>query len=286
MSLELPGPLVSTAWLAVHLGHPRLRVIDGSWYLPAANRDAKAEYLAGHLPGAVYWDLDEMSDQSTQLPHMLPSPADAARQISDLGISTADLVVVYDGSGNNLSAARVWWTLRVFGHAGVAVLDGGLAKWTAEGRPLESGAPPRTRGDFRAGWNPNLVRSFDQVRQSVGVEQVTLVDARAAGRFEGRDPEPRPGLHRGHIPGAKNLPYPLLARADGTLLPAEELRDRFRDAGVDLGLPVLLSCGSGVSACALALGLEVAGHRDHAVYDGSWAEWGGRDDTPIAIGPA
>ncbi|MFN0181843.1 MAG: 3-mercaptopyruvate sulfurtransferase [Gemmatimonadales bacterium] len=286
MSLALPGPLVSTEWLAGHLGDPRLKIVDGSSYLPTMARDARAEYRAGHLPGAVFWDLDLIADPDTALPHMLPRPEDAGRQIAALGISSDDLVVGYDGSGSNLSAPRIWWTLAVLGHPGAAVLDGGLVKWKAEGRALEAGDRTVAPGQFTARLRPNLVRNLEQVREAVGGDDVGLVDARATGRFEGRDPEPRPGLRSGHIPGAKSLPYGSLALADGTMLPAEEIRERFRSAGVDLAKPIVVSCGSGVSACALALGLEVAGHRDYAVYDGSWAEWGGRDDTPIATGPA
>jgi thiosulfate/3-mercaptopyruvate sulfurtransferase len=282
----LPGPIVSTDWLADRLGSPRLRVVDGSWYLPAMARDPRQEFRAGHIPGAVFYDLDALADQTSVLPHMLPDPELAARDIGRLGIGNDDVVIAYDGSGTNLSAPRIWWTLRVLGHDRVAVLDGGIGKWVREGKPVERGDPEPRPASFRPAFRSDLIRSLSQVEALVGTEEVTLLDARAAGRFEGREPEPRPGLRSGHIPGAKNLPYAALVAADGTLLEARELRERFRDAGVDLNKPVVTSCGSGVSACALALGLEVLGHRRYAVYDGSWTEWGGRADTPVETGPA
>lgn len=281
---RLPGPIVSTEWLAAAISRPDLVVVDASWYLPTMNRDPREEYRAGHLPGAVFWDLDRLSDQGTSLPHMLPAPETAAAQIGALGIGDDDLVVVYDGSGTNLSAPRVWWELQVFGHDAVAVLDGGALKWRAEGRPLETGWPTPTPRRFTPRYRPALVRSLDEVAALVGGDDVTLVDARAAGRFEGREPEPRAGLRSGHIPGARNVPYARMVAADGTLLPPAELAARFAEAGVDLGKPVVASCGSGVSACALALGLRVAGHTQVAIYDGSWTEWGGRADTPVQIG--
>jgi thiosulfate/3-mercaptopyruvate sulfurtransferase len=248
-------------------------------------RDPRQEFRTGHIPGAVFWDLDLLSDQRNPLPHMLPDPETLARQVGELGIGNEDTVVSYDGSGTNLSAARVWWMLRVLGHDRVAVLDGGFGKWVREGRPTESGEPQPNPASFRPAPRPELVRNLEEVRALLGSSTVTLLDARSAGRFEGGEPEPRAGLRSGHIPGAKNLPYTSLVAADGTVLPAAELRDRFRSAGVDLDHPVVVSCGSGVSACALALALELAGHRQHAVYDGSWTEWGGRTSTPVSNGP-
>jgi thiosulfate/3-mercaptopyruvate sulfurtransferase len=285
VTIPLPVPLVSTDWLATHLGQGGLVVLDGSWYLATMGRDPRAEYLAAHIPGAVFFDLEAHSEQGSSLPHMLPDPAEAARRLGELGISNSDAVVAYDGSGNNLSAARVWWHLKVLGHDRVAVLDGGFQRWRAEGRPVESGEVSRARTTFTSRFRPELVRSFDQVRAAVGTASIALLDARAAGRFEGRDPEPRPGIRGGHVPGAKNLPYGQVVAGDGTVLPLAELAERFRSAGVDLDKPVILSCGSGVSAAALALALDLLGHRRYAIYDGSWTEWGGRDDAPIETGP-
>lgn len=281
MSPTLPGPLVSTEWLAAHLGKPGLVVVDGSWYLPAMARDPRAEYLAHHIPGAVFWELDQLADRDNPLPHMLPDPAVAGAQVGGLGIGDHDTVVVYDGSGIQMTAPRVWWHLRVLGHDSVAVLDGGLGKWRAESRPTESGPVVPVPVPHAVSWRGALVKDRAAVQALVGGDEVTLVDARAAGRFEGRDPEPRAGLRLGHIPGARNLPFTGLVRPDGTLMAKSELEQRFRAAGVDLDRPVVMSCGSGATACVVALALEVVGHRDHAVYDGSWAEWGARDDTPI-----
>jgi len=284
VSVVLPIPLVSTSWLDDHLGDDELVVIDGSWYLAAMGRDPKAEFPAGHIPGAVFWDLDALSDQQSTLPHMLPDAGTFERQVRALGIGSHHAIVAYDGSGTNLSAARVWWMFRVFGHERIAVLDGGFQKWRAEGRRVERTVENRQLGVFNASWRPDLVRSLQDVARLIGSAEAQLLDARSVGRFEGREPEPRPGVRSGHIPGAKNLPFTELSAADGTLLPPDQLERRFRDAGIDLARPVVLSCGSGVSACALALGLAVLGHRNYAVYDGSWTEWGGSRDTPVETG--
>jgi thiosulfate/3-mercaptopyruvate sulfurtransferase len=279
--------LVTTDWLAGRLGHPRLRVVDGSMYLPTSGRDAAAEYAAAHLPGAVFFDLDASSDRRSSLPHMLPSAADFAERMSALGLDDADDVVVYDGSGANLSAARVWWMFRVFGHDRVAVLDGGIGKWRREGRPVESGAPTRPRGSFTARRRPgDAVRDLDQVRQAAGAGRAQIVDMRSAGRFAATEPEPRPGLRGGHIPGSRNLPYDELVGEDGALLPAESLRRRIAAAGIDPTRPIIATCGSGVSACALIHALHLLGHEQVALYDGAWTEWGGRTDTPIESGKA
>jgi thiosulfate/3-mercaptopyruvate sulfurtransferase len=277
--------LVTTGWLAERLGHPRLRVVDGSMYLQASGRDAAAEYAAEHLPGAVFFDLEASSDRRSSLPHMLPSAADFAERMSALGLDDADDIVVYDGSGANLSAARVWWMFRVFGHQRVAVLDGGIGKWRREGRPVESGTHTRPRGNFTARRQPgDAVRDLDQVRQAAGAGRAQIVDMRSAGRFAAREPEPRPGLRGGHIPGSLNLPYDELVREDGTVLPAESLRRRIAAAGIDPSRLIIATCGSGVSACALIHALHLLGHDQVALYDGAWTEWGGRADTPIESG--
>jgi thiosulfate/3-mercaptopyruvate sulfurtransferase len=280
---ELPA-LVSTDWLAGRLGRPNLRVLDGSWYLPASGRNPAAEYDAAHIPGALFFDLDATSDAASPLPHMLP-PADAfALQMGALGLGDDDDLVVYDGSGANISAARVWWTFRVFGHSRVAVLDGGIGKWRREGRPVEQGTVTLPPARFTARLDPAAVRDLAAVRANLSHPVEQVVDARPSGRFTGTEPEPRPGLRGGHIPGSRNLPYNELVAADGTLLPPDALRRRLAAAGIDPARPIVATCGSGTSACALVFTLHVLGHDAAAVYDGSWTEWGGREDTPIATG--
>ena len=281
---ELP-PVVSTEWLAERLGSPGLRVIDGSWYLPGSGRDAAEEYRAGHLPGAIFFDLDASSDPNTHLPHMLPAPAAFALRMGALGLSDSDTLVIYDGSGANLSAARVWWMFRVFGHRKAAVLDGGLGKWRSEKLPLERGVVTLPSGRFSARLDASMVRDLESVRANLGVPEEQVVDVRSSDRFAGSVPEPRPGLRRGHIPGSKNLPYTELVAPDGTILPDKRLRERFEAAGIDLSRPIVATCGSGTSACALVLTLELLGHRGTAIYDGAWSELASRPDTPIATGP-
>lgn len=282
--------LVSTGWLADRFGRPGLRVLDGSWYLPGSGRRPAEEHAAGHIPGALFFDLDATSDARSPLPHMLPAADEFARQMAALGLSDQDEIIVYDGTGANVSAARVWWTFRVFGHARTAVLDGGLGKWRREGRPLEAGAVTLPPATFTARLDVAMVRDLAAVRavmrgdSSSDAEQI--VDMRPVGRFAGTEPEPRPGLRAGHIPGSRNLPYADLVAADGTLLPADDLRCRLAAAGVDPARPIVATCGSGTSACALVLALEVLGCHRTAVYDGSWTEWGGADDTPVETGTA
>jgi thiosulfate/3-mercaptopyruvate sulfurtransferase len=273
--------LVSTEWLDARLGGPGLRVVDASWYLPGSGRDPAAEYTAGHVPGAVFFDLDAVSDRASKLPHMLPPADEFARAMGALGLSDGDDIVVYDGSGVNLSAARVWWMFRVFGHDRAAVLDGGMGKWRREGRPIETGAVKAPAGRFTARLDVRQVRNLDAVRANLATGAEQVVDMRSAGRFAGNAPEPRAGLRGGHIPGSINLPFHELVASDGTLLPLEALRRRIAQAGVDPARPVIATCGSGTSACALIHALHVLGHDRAALYDGAWTEWGGRDDTPV-----
>jgi thiosulfate/3-mercaptopyruvate sulfurtransferase len=273
-------PLVSTEWLAKQLGAPDLRVLDGSWHMPQLQRDPRAEFAQAHIPGAVFFDIDAIADHSTDLPHMLPDAAAFERAVGALGVGSGDRVVVYDVRGV-ISAARVWWTFRAFGHDAVAVLDGGLRKWRAEGRPVESGAPATSPRAFTATFRPELVRDLAAMRANLARRDAQVLDARSAGRFAGTEPEPRAGLRGGHIPGSLNLPYDTLYREHGTLKAPGDLRAAFQGAGLDLARPVVTTCGSGVTASVLALALYLVGRRDVAVYDGSWSEWGGKADTPI-----
>ena len=275
------GPVVSTAWLGEHLGEPGLRVIDATWYLPTLQRDARAEFRQAHVPGAVYFDIDAIADRETGLPHMLPDATTFGEAVGALGIGDGDRIVVYGGKYLSASA-RVWWTFHVFGHERVAVLDGGFPRWREEGRPVESGEARPAAGRFTARFRPELVASLDDVRRNLETHRMQVLDARSAGRFAGTEPEPRPGLRGGHIPGSLSLPYDrLFRREDATLLPAADLRRLFEDARVEPGRPVVTTCGSGVTACVLALGLQLVGRHDVAVYDGSWTEWGGRADVPV-----
>ncbi len=278
--------IVDTDWLASHLTTPGLVVLDGSMHLPTAKRDAKKEYAAEHIPGAIFFDIDDISDETSSLPHMLPSAAKFASRVKAMGIGDGMKIVVYDSEGL-YSAARVWWMFRVMGHDDVAVLNGGLKKWKAEARPLEDGSPPpRSPRHFTARVHADLVRSVDEVKALIGSPTTQIVDARAAARFEGTAAEPRAGLRSGHIPSARSVPFTTLLQADGTLKPAAELRKIFADAKVDIDKPVVASCGSGVTAGVVAFALAMLGRPGTAVYDGSWVEWGANHDLPIETGPA
>ncbi len=282
--LTLPeDPVVSTAWLAERLDDPRLVLIDASWFMPGTPRDPRAEHADQHIPGALYFNIDEAADHANPLPHMLAESHDFATYVRRLGVEADSVVVVYDSHGL-FSAPRVWWSFRVMGHEAVRVLDGGLRQWLAEGRPVEAGWPQKPHGEFKSRYQPALVYSLDQVLTALTDGHAQLVDARAAARFTGEAPEPRAGLRSGHMPGAHNLPSQDVVDADGRLKPAAELRALFDQAGVDLNRPIVTTCGSGVSAAILALGLARLGHADVPVYDGSWTEWGGRADTPVATG--
>ncbi len=284
MTEDDPKTLVSTDWLAKHLRDPDLRVLDASWYLPAQNRDAKAEYDAAHIPGARFFDIDEISDQRSSLPHMAPPPEKFISRMRAMGVGDGHQVVVYDGAGI-FSAARVWWTFRLMGKTDVAVLDGGFPKWQAEGREIEDMPPVIRDRHMTVSRQNQLVKDVTQVAHAAKLGEAEILDARAAPRFRGEAPEPRPGLRSGHIPGAKNVPFGDVLNPDGTMKSSAALKAVFEAAGVDLKKPAITSCGSGVTAAVLSLALERIGHRNHALYDGSWAEWGMYDDLRVATGP-
>lgn len=276
-----PESLVSTEWLARNLSQPDLRIVDATYYLPMQNKNAKAEYLERHIPGAIFFDLDDISDSTSTLPHMLPPPEKFASRVRKLGIGDGNRIVVYDAQGM-MSAARVWWMFRIFGAREVAILDGGLPKWLAEGRPVEDGQVTLQERHFTARLDNTQVRGKDQVKRNIDSKREQVLDARTAGRFHATEPEIWPGRRSGHIPGAHNLPYGQLLKPDMTFKDADTMRALYEGAGIDLRKPVVTSCGSGITACVLAFGLHLIGHRDVAVYDGSWAEWGLPGDTPVA----
>lgn len=275
--------VVSSEWLQNALGSPDLRVVDASFYLPAQNRDADAEYAAGHIPGAVRFDHDKVADHSTDLPHMVPSPEVFAEAVGRMGIRETDRIVIYDGPGI-FSAPRGWWLFRIMGARNVYVLDGGLDGWKAEGRPLETAVPSPAPVAFMPEFRVDKVIDFQTMLEIVGDSSRQIADARSAGRFSGTEPEPRAGMRSGHMPGARSLPSGTFS-VNGKLRPLPELRQAIEDAGIDFGQPVVTSCGSGITAAIITLALESLGHEDNALYDGSWTEWGSRQDTPVVTGP-
>ena len=286
MTISNDDPLVTTDWLAAHLNDPHVKVIDATFKLPGVTPLPKDDFRAAHIPGAAFFDVDAVSDHASPLPHMFPDAAGFANDVSALGISNADTVVIYD-AGGWVAAPRAWWMFRAFGHAAVKVLDGGLQKWRAEGRAVESGDAEPVPATFHATFDPAFVRSKSQMLVNLASQAAQVVDARPRPRFEGSVPEPRPGLRAGHIPGSRNVPYgELFDASTGTMKPLDALRDTFTRAAVNLDKPVVTSCGSGVSAGVLALALYRLGVRDCALYDGSWAEWGAADGPPVATGAA
>ena len=280
----MSNDIVSTDWLEAHLGSPDIAIIDASWHLLTAGRDAKQEFRDAHITGAQFFDIDELSDTASSLPHMLPSPEKFSSRMRRMGIGDGKRVIAYDSVGL-FSAARAWWMFKVFGHDDVAVLDGGLRKWLAEGRATEDGpALPRQERHFTARFKGSMVKDMKEVATALKSGTAQLADARSGTRFRGEEVEPRPGVRAGHMPNASNVHYASLLNPDGTLKPAAEIAAVFRAAGIDTARPVITSCGSGVTAAILTLGLTLTGARDHALYDGSWTEWGGNPDNPVVTG--
>ena len=275
--------LVETDWLADRLGDSAIRIVDATWYLPTVDRKGIQDYEEGHLPGAVFWDIDAIADPGTHLPHMMPDQATFEGHMKALGIGSDHHVIVYDNI-KMMTAPRVWWTLRAFGHGRVSLLNGGLNKWRAENLPLSTDPDDIPDVTFSANFNAAMVRSVEQVWANVASEDEQVLDARGAGRFNGTDPEPRPECRSGHIPKSLNLPFnELIDPETGTIRPPKELAARINASGIDSSSPVVTTCGSGITACVLALGLHLTGRHDVAVYDGSWTEWGSREDTPVAL---
>ena len=275
-----PQLLVSTEWLAEHLKAPDLRILDASWYLPGDKRDPKAEYDAAHIPGARFFDIDEISETRSELPHMAPPVEKFVSRMRAMGIGDGHRVIIYDTKGV-FSAARVWWLFRLMGKTDVAVLDGGLPKWTREGRPTEDMPPVMRDRHFTAHRVAGLVKDVTQVAATTKLRDAEILDARSPGRFSGQDPEVRPGLRSGHMPGAKNIPFNTLLNSDNTMKSEADLKKVFQKAGVDLNKPAITTCGSGITAAIISMALERVGHRNHSLYDGSWTEWGAYPDLNV-----
>jgi thiosulfate/3-mercaptopyruvate sulfurtransferase len=288
MDYANPDALVSTDWLAEHLSDPRIVVVDASYFVPGGIAPAKEQYAAGHIPGAVFFDINDIADPDADQDHTMPTSAVFNAKVGALGISNDTHVVAYDAMGGGCAAARVWWMFRAFGHAPVSVLDGGLGKWKTENRPLETNSPTVAPATFHASREArDRVRSKDDIRANIDTKAYQVVDARSAGRFAGTDAEPRPELRSGHIPGSRNVPFAGLFAADSkTFKPAGDIKAAFDAAGVDLSVPMATTCGSGVTACTVALGAYLLGKEDVAIYDGSWVDWGSDPGTPVATGPA
>jgi thiosulfate/3-mercaptopyruvate sulfurtransferase len=283
MALSDPNLLVSTDWLAERLTAPDIRILDASTYLPGAGKDGRTEYLKAHIPGARFFDIEEISDSHSPLPHMLPPVEKFVSRVRKMGIGDGHRVIVYDQQGL-FSAARVWWMFRIFGHQDVAVLDGGLPKWLAEGRPVDDEEPDPRERHFTGRRNASMVRDVTQIAGATKLRAEQIVDARAPGRFRGEEPEPRTGLRSGHIPGSKNVHYASLLNPDGTMKDIDTTRAIFEAAGVDLKQPIVTSCGSGITAAILTLALHRMGHTRNALYDGSWVEWGAYPDLAVETG--
>ncbi|CAK0770275.1 Sulfurtransferase [Azospirillaceae bacterium] len=285
MPYSKPDALVSAEWLFRHLNAPDVRIVDATYFMPSAGRNAREEYKERHIPGAVFFDIDEIADTNSALPHMLPSPEKFSSRMRNMGLGDGNRIVIYDTHGM-MSAARAWWMFRVFGHNDVAVLDGGLPQWLAEGRPVSDDPPMPRQRHFVAHFNHTLVRDVEQVTANIKNRREQVVDARSVTRFEGAEDEPWIGRRRGHIPGSLNLPYNDFLHPESKLfLDQDALVARIEAAGIDRNRPVICSCGSGVTACVLALGLYLTGKSDVAVYDGSWAEWGLNENLPAEVGP-